>query len=293
MLDLYTQILSNPHQYKQLTCNDNLISVFNCPLDNNRQDMWAEYNYFVYVLQGRKIWHTTDGAYDLRKGSCVLVRKGACIIEQFLDASSCFVIFFVTDEFICDVLQSKTSPVSAPPGRCKSVINVQAGPTLKTFFQSMLPFFKASRTPDKSLISLKFRELILTIADDSQNAEILSYFCSLLNAPRAVSLQGIMEDNFCYNLKMEEFARLSSRSLSAFKRDFIRIYQTTPGKWLLEKRLDHALHLIRNRNMTVNEVVFECGFENPSHFSRAFRARFGKSPASFKHGFKTKEPLAV
>src|SRR5690349_10139935 len=104
--------------------------------------MWAEYNYFVYVIQGRKIWHTSDGAYDLKKGSCVLVRKGACIIEQFLDATSCFVIFFVTDDFIREVLESRTSPLSASPRRYNSVINVEANPVLKTFFLSMMPFFK-------------------------------------------------------------------------------------------------------------------------------------------------------
>jgi AraC-like DNA-binding protein len=45
-----------------------------------------------------------------------------------------------------------------------------------------------------------------------------------------------MEENFSFNLKLEEFARLSMRSLSAFKRDFQQVYQTSPGKWLLGKR---------------------------------------------------------
>ena len=134
-----------------------------------------------------------------------------------------------------------------------------------------------------SLINLKFRELILTVADNPANEEILSYFCSLLNTPRSVSLQQVMEDNFCFNLKLEEFARLSSRSLSAFKRDFIKIYKTSPGKWLLEKRLNHAFHLITNRDKSISDTAFETGFESAAHFSRAFRERFGRSPASLRH----------
>jgi AraC-like DNA-binding protein len=91
-----------------------------------------------------------------------------------------------------------------------------------------------------------------------------------------------MEDNFCFNLKLEEFARLSSRSLSAFKRDFLRFYEISPGKWIMEKRLNYSLHLLSNLGRTVSEAAFESGFESPSHFSRAFRLRFGTSPISMK-----------
>jgi transcriptional regulator GlxA family with amidase domain len=146
----------------------------------------------------------------------------------------------------------------------------------------MMPYFEATKKPDQSLLELKFRELILTIADNPLNSELLSYFSSLLKEPQVVSLKKVMEDNLCFNLKLEEYARLSSRSLSAFKRDFLRLYNTSPGKWLMEKRLDYSLHLLTNMHKTVAEAAFESGFENASHFSRAFRQRFGSPPASIK-----------
>ena len=91
-----------------------------------------------------------------------------------------------------------------------------------------------------------------------------------------------MQDNFCYNLKLEVYAELSNRSLSAFKRDFEKVFHSTPGKWLLEKRLHYALHLLNNLNKTVGEAAFESGFQSPSHFSRAFKIRFGKGPTAMK-----------
>ena len=66
-----------------------------------------------------------------------------------------------------------------------------------------------------------------------------------------------MDDNFCFNLKMEEFAKITARSLSAFKRDFMRVYGTTPGKWLMEKRLNNAFHLLTNMGKTVSELLFK------------------------------------
>lgn len=159
---------------------------------------------------------------------------------------------------------------------------IQRNETLDAFFHSMMPYFGNAKEPDPALLELKFRELILSIADNPANKEMLSYFCSLLHEPQAVSLQRIMEDNYCYNLKLEEYAQLSNRSLSAFKRDFQKQFDTTPGKWLLEKRLNHAMNLLSNAGKTVSEAAFESGFESPSHFSRSFRQHFGMPPTAVK-----------
>ncbi len=91
-----------------------------------------------------------------------------------------------------------------------------------------------------------------------------------------------MEANFSFNLKMEDFAKLSYRSLSAFKRDFEKLYATSPGKWLLENRLQHAKHLLTRGGRTVSEAAFESGFENSSHFSRAFSKKYGTPPSAIK-----------
>lgn len=256
--------------------------MFNCPLESRFADMWSHYNYLVYVVEGRKIWHTSHGSYDLRKGSCVLVRKGACIVEQFFDVRFCLVIFFLPDEFICDALKNKSTPLRQGGENFEPVIAVDNNPALQAFIQSMIAYFEAVREPDKALLQLKFTELVLMLADNPANGELLSYFCSLLKGPQNITLQSVMEENFCYNLKLEEFAKLSARSLSAFKRDFVRLYNMSPGKWLLEKRLNLALHLLTNAGRSVSETAFECGFESASHFSRAFRQRFGASPLALK-----------
>jgi len=259
--------------------------LYNCPLENKFEDAWSHHNYIVYVMEGRKIWHTATASYDLREGSCVFVRKGACIVEQFFDTAFCLVMFFLPDEFICDVLKKKQTPIYAPVKHFGPIMPVDNTAAVQAFFQSMMPHFDARREPDQSLLELKFRELVLTIADNPHNNELIAYFSSLLHEPQAVSLQRVMEDNYCFNLKLEQFAQLANRSLSAFKRDFEKLYQTTPGKWLTEKRLQHAMHLLSTMDKTVGEAAFESGFENPSHFSRVFKERFGIAPASVKQPF--------
>lgn len=282
MFNFYESKLAQSEKFRMLRCGDSLLTLYNCPLENKFVDLWSHHNYIVYVTEGRKVWHTSHGSYNLQQGDCVFARKGACIVEQFFDASFCLVLFFIPDEFICATLKTKAVPIARPGKKYEPIMRLDKSEQLKSFFHSMSYYFKNAIDPDPSLLELKFRELILTMADNRNNAELLSYFCALLQEPQSISLQRVMDDNYRFNLKLQEYAQLGNRSLSAFKRDFHKYFETSPGKWLLEKRLNYAMHLLGNMDKTVREAAFESGFENTSHFSRSFKERFGTAPSEVK-----------
>ncbi len=287
MVNFYESVLQHPNYYRQFNCSDSLITIFNCPLEarlmkSRFSDMWSQYNYLFYVVDGNKIWHTAQKSYEIGRETCVFVRKGAWIFENFLEKGFCVILFFIPDKFICDTLKTKSKPLNGSPQKFEPVMVLDKSDTLSTFFLSISSYFSDTHEPDRSLLELKFKELILTISDNPKNAELLSYFCSLLHEPQHISLQRVMEDNYCFNLKLEQYAELSNRSLSTFKRDFQKVYKANPGKWLLEQRLNQALRLLRDHHKTISEVTFECGFESVSHFSRSFKARFDLTPSAFK-----------
>src|SRR5205085_2480256 len=173
MYNQYLKIAGNTG-FRQLSCGESLITIFNCPLENKFQDIWSHHNYIIYVMEGRKIWHTPNGSYDLQPPKCVFVRKGACIVEQFFDARFCLIMFFVPDDFIIDVLRSKTNRISAVQQNHLPVIPIAESQSTDAFFHSMMPYFDLGREPDRSLLQLKFRELILSISDNPDNKELLS-----------------------------------------------------------------------------------------------------------------------
>jgi AraC-like DNA-binding protein len=288
MVNFYERVLHHPSYYRQFNCSDSLITVFNCPLEarlmkSRFADLWSQYNYLFYVIEGRKIWHTADSSYDIGKETCVFVRKGAWVFENFIDDGFCVVLFFIPDEFICNTLKTKSKPLDNKQRKFEPVMVLDKSDTLCAFFLSISSYFSETHEPDRALLELKFKELILTIADNPRNAELLSYFCSLLHEPQYAALQRVMDENYCFNLKLEEYEQLSNRSLSTFKRDFQKIYKTAPGQWLLERRLSHGLRLLSEQNKTISEATFLSGFESVSHFSRSFKKRFGVTPSAFKH----------
>ena len=97
-----------------------------------------------------------------------------------------------------------------------------------------------------------------------------------------INIEYVMLNNFRYNLKISEFAILSGRSLSAFKRDFQRQFKTTPSSWLKNKRLEYARELLIENNLNVNEICYEIGFINSSHFIKVFKNKYQLPPKKFK-----------
>ena len=81
---------------------------------------------------------------------------------------------------------------------------------------------------------------------------------------------------------LNEFAQLCHRSYSSFKRDFQSQYSESPGKWLLNKRLDYSVFLLLSSEKRVSDIVIDSGFVDISHYSKAFKKKFGDSPTIYR-----------
>jgi AraC-like DNA-binding protein len=271
MLNMYDTIRENLH-FNKFTVGELLFVEYKCPIEQDAAGVWTPMDYFVHVLSGRKTWRTTDGTWTAEKGQTLFFKKGAAVLHQDFKEDFCVLVFFVSDSFIRDVVREVAGQLSVRyegGALHKGAIIVNDDVTLAAYFQSMLAYFTGTAKPAETLLTLKLKELIVSILLGRNNPELAAYFQSLLKSD-APPLSQIMEANFCYNLALEEFAKLSHRSLSTFKRDFRKYYNQPPGKWLLQKRLEYSAVLLKNPALNVSQIALDCGFEDLSHFSRAF-----------------------
>jgi AraC family transcriptional regulator, exoenzyme S synthesis regulatory protein ExsA len=283
MMNMYDTIRANLH-FNKFTVGELLFVEYKCPIEQEAAGMWTPMDYFVHVLSGRKTWRTTEGTWTLEKGQTLFFKKGAAVLYQDFKDDFCVLVFFVSDNFIRDVVREVAGQLSGQHGGDalhKTAMIVNGDVTLAAYFQSMLSYFTGTAKPAETLLTLKLKELIVSILLGRNNPELAAYFQSLLKSD-APPLSQIMEANFCYNLALEDFAKLSHRSLSTFKRDFRKYYNQSPGKWLLQKRLEYSAVLLKNPALNVSQVALDCGFEDLSHFSRAFKEKFGTSPANYR-----------
>ena len=87
-----------------------------------------------------------------------------------------------------------------------------------------------------------------------------------------------MNTHYMYDLTLAEMASDTGRSLATFKRDFKRVSNLSPYKWLIRKRVEAAHELLSKGDKKVTEVCFDVGFKNLSHFSKVYKEVYGVPP---------------
>ncbi|HWH78016.1 MAG TPA: AraC family transcriptional regulator [Candidatus Binatus sp.] len=283
MMNMYESLRENLH-FNKFEVGELLFVEYKCPIEQDAAGVWTPMDYFVHALSGRKSWRTPEATWTLETGQTLFLKKGACVLHQDFRDDFCVLVFFVSDNFIRDVVKEVAGQLSGRhdgDALQKGAILVNGDVTLSTYFQSMLAYFTGTTKPAETLLTLKLKELIASILLGGKNPELAAYFQSLLKSD-APPLTQIMEANFSYNLALEDFAKLSHRSLSTFKRDFRKYFKQSPGKWLLQKRLAYSAVLLKNPALNVSQVAVDSGFEDLSHFSRAFKEKFGTSPVNYR-----------
>jgi AraC-like DNA-binding protein len=144
-----------------------------------------------------------------------------------------------------------------------------------TYIDSLSPYTRGTDVKNKKLTLLKVKELILVLLETNPNLKDILFDFSV---PGKIDLEAFMNEHYRYNIELSRFAFLTGRSLSTFKRDFEKIFNLTPNKWLVRKRLDEAYYLIKERQKKPTEIYLGLGFEDISHFSFAFKKAFGITP---------------
>jgi AraC-like DNA-binding protein len=283
MLNLYDAVRGNP-SYSKLEIGSFLFAEYTCGVTARKISAWTETDCFVHVVTGKKTWHTCDGVWKACPGDTLFFKKGAAFVEQHFEEDVCLLMIFVPDALmratVREVIPGLT--VKAAKGdRIESAMRVKNDVALASLFQSMRMYLAEKQTPPEALLRHKLKELVISILATNANAALAGYF-RRIGASDSPCLPEIMEANFCYNLSLEEYARLCHRSLSSFKREFQARFKESPGKWLLRRRLEHSSKLLLTSQANVTEIALESGFEDVSHFSRVFKERFGASPLAYR-----------
>jgi AraC-like DNA-binding protein len=99
---------------------------------------------------------------------------------------------------------------------------------------------------------------------------------------RARKVVAYIRDNCNRPLGRAEVAQKAGLSESEFSRMLKRETGISFTEHLIRQRVDLAMTLLRKSEFSVQEIGYQCGFENPPHFSRTFKKITGQSPNTFR-----------
>ena len=235
----------------------------------------------VYVYSGEMILEKEGKKETVEKGECVFLRRDntVAMTKQRKGEEGFKAIFMNFKRNFLREFYQKIDPKVLPQGVEKhkpSVIKLPHSPDIESLFQSMIPYFDSDKEPAQELMQLKLQEGVYSLLNiDNRFYPALFDFTE----PWKIDILDFMNDNYMYDLSVEDLASFTGRSLATFKRDFKKISPLSPQKWLIEKRLKEAFNKLRVENKKVSDVYLEVGFKNLSHFSSSFKKQFGYAPS--------------
>jgi len=151
---------------------------------------------------------------------------------------------------------------------------------VKGFTKSILNISKLSKSIQQNILDAKFEEIMLYLIATKGVNFIYSLISNSDNSTQ--KFIQIVENNIVNKLSIKELSFLTNMSESSFKRVFKKHFQSSPGKWFREKRLEHSAFLLRNKSKRPSDIYQEIGYENLSNFTQAFKIKFGVTPKRYQ-----------
>lgn len=89
--------------------------------------------------------------------------------------------------------------------------------------------------------------------------------------------------NYAQNIAVEELASIVHLSKSQFERQFRKLFNTSPLKYVNKVRLHQACQMLKGQGyITITQVALDCGFYDHSYFTKVFTREIGMPPKVFR-----------
>lgn len=242
-------------------------------------------HFLLFALEGLNELRIGNQLFSLKKGEMLLIKKATYVeivktgdtLNDFMYES---VSFSLKKEIIIDFIKLiEMDPYSEEKQPENIALIHSYGERLKSFLESLKPYFDDNENIKTGLFKLKILELLYDLSQ--ANPTFLNQLTNI-DQNETRDLLKTVEEHYLQPYSLKELAYISGRSLSSFRREFGSLFHITPAKWIQEKRLLKARELLLTTQLTIANICYEVGYENVSHFSRLYKSHFGYNPNETK-----------
>ncbi|KEO71999.1 helix-turn-helix domain-containing protein [Anditalea andensis] len=145
-------------------------------------------------------------------------------------------------------------------------------PSSRAFINKTVKYLLKERKPAES------SSLVDRVFDGKERAYPLSPNEKLMQEALIKIKRNFTATDFRIETLCEEMGISKMKLYRLFK----ELAGKAPSDIIIHLRLDMACELLQNSQMNISEVSYNCGFNDPKHFSKLFKKHFGTSPKNFQ-----------
>lgn len=245
-----------------------------------------EQNLFSFLLEGRKHVQYAGTGVAINPDQFILLSAGNCLMSEKIAApGGCYdsILFFFDNELLTDFFTRHTEFGKSSEMRSadESFLVFEKDAFLRNFIASLDLLLSGGQAVSQELQRIKLEELLEYLSVSFPEA-INRLYRYNYNADRDLLIRQAVTANTYNTITVEELAFLCNMTLSTFKRHFARIYDTSPSKWFLDKRMKRAAQLLSESRMIPSEIYQELGYENLSSFIKSFKQVYKTTPKQYQ-----------
>ena len=253
---------------------------------------WHDEIELCRVRKGRIDFHAGGKRVPLEAGQYLFVNSG--VLHMYEPEAGCedaekeTILFHPS--LILDPASELFARYVAPLAGCRALPFISLNGEARWQAQARALFDEAYRLDRQAFgWELVGRDLIsrlwLLIAEEMsgviQNSP--SSESAAINEQRAKKMLSFIHQRYHEDLTIDAIAASASISRSECFRCFRRSINKKPIEYLTEYRIERAIELLLNSDLTITEVCYRCGFSSPSYFGKVFRSIAGMPPRSYRH----------
>lgn len=287
MLPRYPKAFENIPAVQLQHAGKSVVAWFRQSTEAGKEQGFLTENCLVFILRGTKHLHFQEGDLIAHAGDLVLLRRGVYFMTDFITDGTDYqsLMVCVDDTLLRSFISEDGAPAPAIKATLPVVISCKND--LLQVRNSILGYLEHPHIHTNRLLELKINEILLLLLCGEYRQDVCAFLSHLFDHS-AENISLIIRNNLFQPFTLEEYAKMCGLSLSSFKREFARLYDAPPKKWINEERLKHARELLLHSGSNVNEIAYECGFENVSYFIKQYRQLYGTTP---KNAQRTKNAI--
>ena len=248
----------------------------------SKQQILLNKNTFSFLQEGKKEIFFDNSSFAIDNSQFLLMKSGHYLMTEKLsnieDYYRSILFFFSNEDVLKFIRKFELNPTES--SKLYSTYSFNYDSFIKRFADSLLDISKLSTAIQKNILDAKFEEIMLYLLEFKG----VDFLYSIINNSDNNSQRFIqtIESNQLNKLTIKELSFLSNMSVSTFKREFEKHFQSSPSKWFQEKRLEHSAFLLKNKSKRPSDIYEEIGYENLSNFIQAFKMKFGITPKQYQ-----------
>jgi AraC-like DNA-binding protein len=242
------------------------------------------------MLKGKKVMHLRDRpSFDFFPGESVVLPADELMVIDFPEATMenpthCLALEIDEQQIIniCHQLNEQYPKIDQKSWKVSDdFYHFTNDVAVKQILDRLIFLFMEDHPSQELFANMMLKELIVRLMQ-TQSRFGLVEAAEEGSQDRLSYVIQYIQRHLSEDISIEDLSKKACMSTSHFYRTFRNEMGMSPVNFIMEQRIAKAKKLLKETNLSIQEVGYRCGFNNLSYFNRVFKREEALTPTNFR-----------